>query len=350
MLKLTCRYLEKAKQYLDRFQVKSALVSRDMEVREELDNASTMLCVAIERLASFERIASLRAQPTDILVAKPGYREVLADSTNLRRPDDLKQEVPIFDPSPTAAEGQPSFARSNNFASRERMLAPSLNRRPVTRASKQAEIKEFKQEIEGLFGGIDNENGSLSAYNSSSGPEELGSSNSRQGSSRRVRGPYRKYDEATKRAAIAMAKQVGNDYATVSKKLRIPAKNIKRWIASGAVRKKGGRKTQDPKMESNLNNWIQGYIATYKKMPSSREIKLKAMDFSSKAMPFKASKGWLEKFLARHGYTKNKAIYREPIASARIDTADIFVKSEEPYDYHHKEEINEFDMDDYHGF
>jgi hypothetical protein len=103
-------------------------------------------------------------------------------------------------------------------------------------------------------------------------------------------------------------------------------------------------------MESNLNNWIQGYIATYKKMPSSREIKHKAMDFSSKAMPFKASKGWLEKFLARHGYTKSKAIYREPIASARIDTAEIFIKSEEPYEYNHKEEINEFGMDDFHGF
>jgi hypothetical protein len=195
---------------------------------------------------SFERIAVLRAQPTDILVAKPGYREVLADSTNLHRQDDLKQEVAFFDPSPQVAEGQPSFARSNVFVTREQLRTraitpdtPSLGRRPVTRASKQAEIRDFKQEFDGVYGGFDNADASPSAYRSSSTPEELGSSGSRHGSSRRVRGPYRKYDEATKRAAIALAKQVGNDYATVSKKLRIPAKNIKRWIASGAVRKKG---------------------------------------------------------------------------------------------------------------
>jgi hypothetical protein len=53
MLKLTCRYLDKAKHYLDRFKVKSALVSRDMEVREELDSALTMLLVAIERCRPF---------------------------------------------------------------------------------------------------------------------------------------------------------------------------------------------------------------------------------------------------------------------------------------------------------
>ena len=99
-----------------------------------------------------------------------------------------------------------------------------------------------------------------------------------------------------------------------------------------------------------MNNWIQGYIATYKKMPSSKEIKQKAMDYSSKAMPFKASKGWLEKFLARHGYSKNRPAPREPIASARIDTADIFVKSEEPYEYSDKYNIHEFGMEDYQTF
>lgn len=103
-------------------------------------------------------------------------------------------------------------------------------------------------------------------------------------------------------------------------------------------------------MESNLNDWIQGYLATYKKMPTSKEIKQKAMDYSSKRMPFKASKGWLEKFLARHGYSKCRQPITGPIPSARIDSTDLFVKSEDDYDYQTKEEIHEFVMEDYQTF
>lgn len=56
---------------------------------------------------------------------------------------------------------------------------------------------------------------------------------------RRVRGPYRKYTEEVKRHAIRVAHDLRNDVAEASRKLRIPAKNIKRWINAGAIRKKG---------------------------------------------------------------------------------------------------------------
>lgn len=114
-----------------------------------------------------------------------------------------------------------------------------LGRRPVTRSSKQAGAKELKQEVDCYFGAQLVSEDNQSGYKSTYEQEEHGSSASQHGGNRRVRGPYRKYDEATKKAAITMARMQGNDYASVSKKLKIPAKNIKRWIASGAVRKKG---------------------------------------------------------------------------------------------------------------
>lgn len=39
----------------------------------------------------------------------------------------------------------------------------------------------------------------------------------------------------------------------------IPLKNLKRWLNNGYYRRKGGRKTQDPKMEKDLIEWIDDY-------------------------------------------------------------------------------------------
>lgn len=44
---------------------------------------------------------------------------------------------------------------------------------------------------------------------------------------------------------------------SASEMLKIPEKNIKRWMKNGPERKKGaGRKTMDPIMERKLLNWV----------------------------------------------------------------------------------------------
>lgn len=85
-------------------------------------------------------------------------------------------------------------------------------------------------------------------------------------------------------------------------------------------------------------------------MPCSKEIKLKAIDFSSGGVPFKASKGWLEKFLARHGYSKNRYVDKVPVPSARQDSHELFIKAEDTFDYQGKEEIQEFVLESFSGF
>lgn len=54
---------------------------------------------------------------------------------------------------------------------------------------------------------------------------------------RTKRGPYKKYNEEQKRIAINLARQKGIPIA--AKDMEIPSKNLKRWIESGHIRKKG---------------------------------------------------------------------------------------------------------------
>lgn len=121
-----------------------------------------------------------------------------------------------------------------------------------------------------------------------------------QGRKRGKRGEYRKYDESLKARAIQQAKRTS--VLQTCKDFNIPAKNLKRWMQQGPIRRKGGRKTQDPEMEENLSCWIAGYQDKYLKTPTSKMIKEKALQYSQ-VEGFKASKGWLEKFLLRQGLT-----------------------------------------------
>lgn len=120
---------------------------------------------------------------------------------------------------------------------------------------KNAEARNIKREYDPNDAAADDRMSS-SVHKSYVPDDQMSSSGSMQGSTRRTRGPYRKYDEITKRAAITMAKQSGYDFTAVSKKLKIPAKNIKRWIASGAVRKKGNllslRREKDPRPKDGV--------------------------------------------------------------------------------------------------
>ena|SRR3990167_3928773 len=65
----------------------------------------------------------------------------------------------------------------------------------------------------------------------------------------------------------------------------------------------GGRKTLDPEMESKLLIFIQNYHNLHKTMPSAKELKNRAILYSNHKHHFKASKGWLEKFMKRNDIT-----------------------------------------------
>lgn len=52
-------------------------------------------------------------------------------------------------------------------------------------------------------------------------------------------------------------------------------------------------------MEKMLVEWIQGEIGKGRRNLSRKEIQLRAIDFSSD-LSFKASKGWLERFIKRN--------------------------------------------------
>jgi hypothetical protein len=89
--------------------------------------------------------------------------------------------------------------------------------------------------------------------------------------------------------------------------MNVPIKNLKRWVLNGPKRKKGGRKTHDPQMETKLFDWICQFKEIYKELPSRKKIKEMAIKYSNFSNSFKASKGWYEKFMIRH-FKKKESI------------------------------------------
>lgn len=79
----------------------------------------------------------------------------------------------------------------------------------------------------------------------------------------------------------------------------ISKKSLKRWIHLGCSRKKGcGRKIRDKEMESKLKNWYILNRLNNMKITGTM-LKKKALEFSS-YQNFKASSGWLEKFVKKY--------------------------------------------------
>lgn len=68
--------------------------------------------------------------------------------------------------------------------------------------------------------------------------------------------------------------------------------------------KGGGRKTMDPQMETLLFDWCLDEIRRNKKPVSRSLIKQQAKYLSQNKSSFKASKGWLDKFMKRFNYSE----------------------------------------------
>lgn len=64
-------------------------------------------------------------------------------------------------------------------------------------------------------------------------------------------------------------------------------------------RSRSGRKLNDSKMEKSVLNWIHSYHLVHNRIPSGDLIKKKALELSAYS-DFKASKGWLDKFMKRN--------------------------------------------------
>ena len=84
----------------------------------------------------------------------------------------------------------------------------------------------------------------------------------------------------------------------ISRKLQIPCKNIKRWSQQGVERKKGGgRKRFSPETERSVAQYLKSNYKHGSEV-SYQSIQNVAKRFSSD-QSFKASRGWVVKFVDR---------------------------------------------------
>lgn len=93
----------------------------------------------------------------------------------------------------------------------------------------------------------------------------------------------------------------GQRVEEVSKTFGVAVKNIKRWLKQGVQRiKGGGRKVLDRNLDTALSKWlIQVSLKDKVNVVTNKgRVKKQARQLST-VSGFKASKGWLDKFLAR---------------------------------------------------
>ena len=145
-----------------------------------------------------------------------------------------------------------------------------------------------------------------------------------QGKTRSRRGKYRRYPFSLKKEAVDLSIKLG-DPVQASKIMDVPLKNLRRWVENGPKRKKGGRKTHDPEMETKLYSWMLEFREVYEHLPARKKIKEKAMQYSRFPHKFKASKGWYEKFMLRRFPDHSKKVKKQ---SLKIENSDKTVKNE----------------------
>lgn len=93
----------------------------------------------------------------------------------------------------------------------------------------------------------------------------------------------------------------------INKKFNIPIKNIKRWAENGIYRKAGaGRKKLDPEMEEIV---YQRIISSMPEGSVLRESTIREWALEEcRVEGFKASRGWINKFVERHNLSEKYVI------------------------------------------
>ena len=82
----------------------------------------------------------------------------------------------------------------------------------------------------------------------------------------------------------------------------VSANNLIRWKKGIERRAGAGRKVVDHDMEEKLINWLRGELARNGGKKLTRKLIQKNAKKWSDNTQFKASKGWLERFVKRHKY------------------------------------------------
>ena len=112
------------------------------------------------------------------------------------------------------------------------------------------------------------------------------------------RGAYRNYSFDFKQKVMKKAIEM-QDIGKAASIYDVSVRNLKRWIREGIKQDSRRKKIRDPKMEAELREWIQLYCKGNESFPSGSLIRRKALLLSDDK-DFKASLGWLQKFIIRN--------------------------------------------------
>jgi len=115
---------------------------------------------------------------------------------------------------------------------------------------------------------------------------------------RAKRGKYKMFSESRKTEITLLAKKIGVRQA--AKASDIDLKRLRRWIKHGIKRKPGGgRKPLYPELEEKIIDRICETARKTNKIMNRNDIRQLSSKLSTDP-EFKASKGWLDKFICRH--------------------------------------------------
>lgn len=112
-------------------------------------------------------------------------------------------------------------------------------------------------------------------------------------SNRQLRGPYRSYTVKEKERVVRLH-QYGKTFASISKDLGIPQKNVVRWCRESEKGKSFNTRSPDNSTRERLANWLS--TNSQENLVSFTEVQEKAMELM-KDSSFKPSKLWIRRFL-----------------------------------------------------
>ena len=107
------------------------------------------------------------------------------------------------------------------------------------------------------------------------------------------RGPYRSYSINEKQNVVDLHLQ-GKNFATISKELDIPQKNVVRWCREYSIGKPFTNRSASHSVKDGLSSWLQEYCS--ESFISFSDVEKKAMELSS-GTSLRPSKSWLRRFV-----------------------------------------------------
>ena len=133
----------------------------------------------------------------------------------------------------------------------------------------------------------------------------------------KYRGPYRSYTMEEKQHVIELH-HAGQTFASISKELSIPQKNVVRWCKEGEMGKDMSRRVADVDLERSLADWIRKRSWN---SVSLAAIQRRALQLSSNP-EFKASRGWLKNFMRRMGFDQPLVKLEQPEGAEEGDSSE----------------------------